>query len=912
MFLTRHLPAAFVCLLLASASLLAQPVADEDGDVGVGTVDPDPSAMLELNSTARGMLIPRMTTADRNAIVAPAEGLLIYNLDDGSFHVYGSGSGAARWDTLLSTGNNAGWLTHGNVDQTDYLDNILGTRDAMPVRIYTNNTERMVVDVDGQVGIGTSAPSAHLDINDSFGADPSLRVNGTLGNSTTVEIQSTLGTGSAVAILSNQNTGPSLDIQTIVGGGPSINVTNIVGSNPGINVQDIAGSGHGINVQMIAGTGDALMVSSNGAGNAITAFGDVVINGDQTNVGTVDISGPVFISGDETITGNILPGVTNAFDLGSPTRRWDQIYVNGLASIHLGDVGNEVDLRYNPTAGGIGGMEFDFDGVLGTPQLTIFDNGNLSTVGTMTSGGAINVTATGNAMGNGAGSNQLLIRGVVDATAGVDTYPANAPKWDLAVEGDIVATGIIKTGGSMWIDGVAPNNHVIHSSDDLQIRTTGAGNDLSMTSSDSLVVNAGNGIRMNTANTMWISGQAQTPGPGINPKANPLDHVLVVENRNQGGAANGNGVAIIIHDNRSDWNNNFLSFYHENSNAVGAMAGRVEGFSYQDYIALKAEIDGLLFTPEIYNPFNYFTFNVNFNPNFIQFSGGSLPSLTGGSLPSLTGGSLPSLDIDWADFDFDFSSGSLPTLNVGSFPTFNPGSLPTITFDYPITFDDPVFEFTPGGDGTLVSEVLGTLNPGLLWDIYSDPIGSALKFEPWGGITNFRGGVTYESGAGDYAEWLERKDPSEEIMIGEVVGMRGGKISKATEGAEEFMVISWKPAVLGNMPEAGKEDDYEKVAFLGQIPVRTRGTVEVGDYLIPSGLEDGTARAIAPDALTAAQAAQVIGVSWEASTIEGAKLVKAAVGMKPHEYMQVIRNQKERIDDLERRLQEIERKLLAQ
>jgi len=234
-------------------------------------------------------------------------------------------------------------------------------------------------------------------------------------------------------------------------------------------------------VQMIAGTGDGLMVSGNGAGNAITAFGDVVINGDQTNVGTVDISGDVFISGTQSNLGNILPTFTNAFNLGSPTQRWNQIYVNGMASIHLGQNGNEVDLRYNPTAGGVGGMEFDFDGVLGTPQLTIFDNGNLSTVGTMTSGGALNVTATGNAMGNGAGSNQLLIRGVVDAITGVDTYPANAPKWDLAVQGDIVATGIIKTGGSMWIDGVAPNNHVIHSSDDLQIRTTGAGNDLSMT-----------------------------------------------------------------------------------------------------------------------------------------------------------------------------------------------------------------------------------------------------------------------------------------------------------------------------------------------------------------------------------------------------------------------------------------------
>jgi hypothetical protein len=66
------------------------------------------------------------------------------------------------------------------------------------------------------------------------------------------------------------------------------------------------------------------------------------------------------------------------------------------------------------------------------------------------------------------------------------------------------------------------------------------------------------------------------------------------------------------------------------------------------------------------------------------------------------------------------------------------------------------------------------------YDIYSDPIGSAIlnsTLACWGG------GVTYESGSGDYAEWLERIDPEEKTTVGEVVAVRGGRISKNTDAA---------------------------------------------------------------------------------------------------------------------------------
>src|SRR5678816_3240921 len=60
--------------------------------VGIGTTTPHSSALLELKSTNRGVLIPRMTTAQRDAIVSPAEGLMILNLYDKCVDIFDGSS----------------------------------------------------------------------------------------------------------------------------------------------------------------------------------------------------------------------------------------------------------------------------------------------------------------------------------------------------------------------------------------------------------------------------------------------------------------------------------------------------------------------------------------------------------------------------------------------------------------------------------------------------------------------------------------------------------------------------------------------------------------------------------------------------------------------------------------------------
>ena len=43
--------------------------------------DPNPSSMLDIKSSTLGLLIPRMTTANRLAIINPAQGLIVYDTD---------------------------------------------------------------------------------------------------------------------------------------------------------------------------------------------------------------------------------------------------------------------------------------------------------------------------------------------------------------------------------------------------------------------------------------------------------------------------------------------------------------------------------------------------------------------------------------------------------------------------------------------------------------------------------------------------------------------------------------------------------------------------------------------------------------------------------------------------------------
>lgn len=72
-------------LFLANQALQAQ--------VGIGTPTPDTKAILDVSSTTKGLLIPRMSTTQRNGISLPTEGLIIFNSTTKKIEVYTAGTG---------------------------------------------------------------------------------------------------------------------------------------------------------------------------------------------------------------------------------------------------------------------------------------------------------------------------------------------------------------------------------------------------------------------------------------------------------------------------------------------------------------------------------------------------------------------------------------------------------------------------------------------------------------------------------------------------------------------------------------------------------------------------------------------------------------------------------------------------
>jgi hypothetical protein len=125
---------------------------------------PDNSAMLDVNATNKGLLIPRVTlTGLTNAttpVNAPANSLLIYNsagaLNLGYYYWDGT-----QWLQLMT--KKSGWDLAGN-DLTGLTSSFLGTTSNHDLVFKTNNTQRAVIKNDGKVGIANAAPSYQLDV----------------------------------------------------------------------------------------------------------------------------------------------------------------------------------------------------------------------------------------------------------------------------------------------------------------------------------------------------------------------------------------------------------------------------------------------------------------------------------------------------------------------------------------------------------------------------------------------------------------------------------------------------------------------------------------------------------------------------------------------------------------------------
>src|SRR6185436_2023625 len=88
---------AAITLMFIAQVLKAQNTFPSSGAAGIGTVAPNVSSLLDITSTTKGMLIPRMTKTQRDAIGTPATGLLIYQINNTPGFYYYTGT---AWTAL--------------------------------------------------------------------------------------------------------------------------------------------------------------------------------------------------------------------------------------------------------------------------------------------------------------------------------------------------------------------------------------------------------------------------------------------------------------------------------------------------------------------------------------------------------------------------------------------------------------------------------------------------------------------------------------------------------------------------------------------------------------------------------------------------------------------------------------------
>ena len=125
--------------LIISRNVQAQNTFPTTGSAGIGTTTPNASSLLEMVSTTKGILVPRMTLKQRNEIVSPATGLLIYQTNNTPGFYYYDGS---LWKAITPKAN---WSLTGN-GGTNPATNFIGTTDVQPLIFKVNSQKAGYLD----------------------------------------------------------------------------------------------------------------------------------------------------------------------------------------------------------------------------------------------------------------------------------------------------------------------------------------------------------------------------------------------------------------------------------------------------------------------------------------------------------------------------------------------------------------------------------------------------------------------------------------------------------------------------------------------------------------------------------------------------------------------------------------------
>ncbi len=169
-------------------------------------------------------------------------------------------------------------------------------------------------------------------------------------------------------------------------------------------------------------------------------------------------------------------------------------------------------------------------------------------------------------------------------------------------------------------------------------------------------------------------------------------------------------------------------------------------------------------------------------------------------------------------------------------------------------------------------------------------------------------GVTYQSGAGDYAEWLPKLNASDIFSPGEIVGIKNGAVTKNTWACDKIMIVSTRPIVLGNMPQQKDESKFVRIAFMGQVPATVLGNVIPGDYILPSEAGSGFAKAVHPADMKSSDYKKAAGIAWNTIDKLGNNLniVNVAVGINTNDLSNVVIQQEQELAELRKNYDQLQ------
>ncbi len=208
--------------LYTIAALLVMGIA-ANAQVGIGTVTPDASSMLDIKSTTAGFLMPRMTTANRTAIASPAAGLQVFDTTTNSIWFF---DGTAWKDAATSTNiyNSDGLLTNSRTIDYDGYDltfsegtgsTFFNSTNPLPVQITgpLSTIPNSILRIGGASGTAAVGQQALIGFNPNFisGAYPiaigAEYVNGSANEGAADFVVKTSGGGGAVTRFVVQNAG---------------------------------------------------------------------------------------------------------------------------------------------------------------------------------------------------------------------------------------------------------------------------------------------------------------------------------------------------------------------------------------------------------------------------------------------------------------------------------------------------------------------------------------------------------------------------------------------------------------------------------------------------------------------------------------------------------------------------------